>query len=162
MTFEKKIYAIAVGFAVLSLTSCGTDARYRKVRITATLGTNGLLVLTIENPTAHILLFDDPRLSPSATRFEWELLSGQEVVATSERTRTERDPLIPGHLSTGPVDIWPTGPLRVDLTRYFPQLTNETLMAKADSFLWYCRVWDKTAAQWIPACGAVRLHSKAR
>lgn len=162
MTFRKTVYAIAGGFALLALASCGTDARSQKVKISVAVGANGLLVLSIQNPTAHVILFDDPRLSPSATRFDWELFSGRDVIATSDKTRTQRDPLIAGHLSTGPVDIWPNGPLRSDLTNYFPQLANEALMSKADSFLWYCRVWDQTAARWIQASGTVPLHSKPR
>lgn len=165
MTFAKHAVkqsacAIAVGFLVLYCASCGTDARSQKVRISVAFDTKGSLVLTIENPTAHIVLFDDPRSNPSAAGFEWELLSGKEVIATIEKARTRRDPLIGGHLSHGPVDIWPTGPVRVDLARCYPDLTNKTLLAKADSLLWYCRVWDQTAAQWIPACGVVRLHSR--
>jgi hypothetical protein len=150
------LVTIIGGLVLMAILSCTRDAQTNKVRIVVTVGTNGYFVLSIENPTPHVILFDDPRFSRS-TRFDWELFSGQEIVAHGGRTELERDPLLPGHLSTGPMDIWPGGPLKRELSEYYPDLGDEKLIRKASSLLWYCRVWDQTATNWIQASGMVHL-----
>ena len=156
MTFRSIIAALLSGLALVVFASCGTDSKANKVRITVAVDTNSHLVLSIENPTAHLVLFDDPRFSRT-TRFDWELTADQEIIAHGGREGIVRDPLLAGHLSTGPVDLGPGRPFKRDLSKYYPDLGNGMVVGKANSFLWYCRLWDQTATNWIQASGMVRL-----
>lgn len=156
MTSKSIITALLSGLVLVGFASCGIDSKANKVRIAVAVDTNAQLVLSIENPTAHLVLFDDPRFSRS-TRFDWELIAGQEIVAHGGRGETVRDPLLAGHLSTGPVDITPGRPFKCDLETYYPNLGSSMVVGKANSLLWYCRVWDQTATNWIQASGMVRL-----
>jgi len=157
MTFKNIVIALLGGLVVVAIASCRSGRETEPVRITVTVDTNAQLVLTIENATAHVVLFDDPRFSRS-TRFDWELSAGQEIVAQGGKGGVVRDPLLAGHLSTGPVDIGPDRPFKCNLSKYYPDLKNGMLITNASSLLWYCRVWDETATNWIQACGIVRLR----
>lgn len=156
MTSKHIIVAFLSGLVVIAVASCRLGWQANTVRITVAVDTNAQFVLSIENPTAHVVLFDDPRFSRSA-RFDWELSAGQEIVAHGGKGEIVRDPLLAGHLSTGPVDIGPGRPFKCNLTNFYPDLGNGTLVGKATSLLWYCRVWDETATNWIQADGTVRL-----
>jgi hypothetical protein len=162
MTCNRKLFfGLAAGIATTAFMSCGTNARRQEITASVAVGTNYMLVLSIANPTPSIVLFQDPRLTPSAPSFSWELCAGRDVIATSHESHSPRDPLLAGHVSTGPVDIWPGHPLQRDLAEYFPQLTNKALLGKADVFLWSCRIWDQSAGRWIQTCGSARLHPAA-
>lgn len=156
MTFKNLIIAFLSGFVVVATSSCRPSWEADTVHISVAVDTNAQFVLSVENPTAHVILFDDPRFSRSA-RLEWELSAGQDIVAHSGKGEIVRDPLSAGHLSTGPVDIGPGRRFKCNLTNYYPDLANGMLVGKASSLLWYCRVWDETATNWIQASGTVRL-----
>jgi hypothetical protein len=160
MTSSNAVCAIAGLSVLLAFALFLTTAGPRKVGISVAVGTNDQIVLTIKNPTTHVILFDDPRVASSAARVYWELVSGRDVVAAGGQTRVEMDPLLPAHISYGPVDVGPGRPLEINLAKYYPVLTNGDLIGKADTFLWYCRVWDMTAGTWVQASGAAHLRSK--
>lgn len=155
MSCKKIVIACLSGLAVAAITSCRPRWEADAVRITVAVDTNAQFVLTVENPTAHVVLFDDPRFSTFA-RFDWELARDREIIARSGKGDFVRDPLLPAHLS-GPIDIFPNRPFICNLTNFYPDLANRALIGKATSFLWYCRVWDETATNWIQASGTVRL-----
>ena len=160
MTSRNTIFAIASLLVLLAFASFLPAAGSRKVGISVGVGTNAQFVLTIVNPTTHVILFDDPRVTSSAARFDWELVSGRDVVAKGGQNRVEMDPLLPAHISHGPVDVGPGRPFEVNLTNYYPALAKRDLIGTADSFLWYCRLWDMTNGSWIQANGVAHLHSK--
>jgi len=144
--------------AVVAIASCAPGCRPNSVRVSVQVDTNAQLVLSIENPTAHVVLVDDPRFS-RWVRLDWGLFAGRELVAHGGKRESVRDPLLPAH-SIGPVDIGPGRPFKCNLSEYYPDLANGIMVGEATSLLWYCRVWDETATNWIQASGTVRLKRK--
>jgi hypothetical protein len=118
---------------------------------------SGDLVLVVKSTTPRVIRFDHPRYRVGNTRFTWLLASNAETVADSSHSQLDRDPLMPFHVSSGPIDIDRDRPLICNLADYFPELTNRSVLARADSFVWYCRIRDETKAQWVQDCGVVPL-----
>src|SRR5882672_6692934 len=104
MRIIEDMWVIIVAVAILFFVIWGRNLWVPPVRINVAAGTKDQLVISIENPTPHIVLFGDPRFNRSTARFDWELLSGQHVIRTSAQTQIDRDPLSFCHPS-GPVDI---------------------------------------------------------
>lgn len=155
MTSKNFIIALLIPLVVVAIAACRPSLD-KNVNITVTVDTNAQMVFSIKNPTTHIILFDDPRFSRTA-RFDWELCAGQEILAHGGRGGIVRDPRLAGHHSTGPLDIGPSRPFTCKLSMFYPDLGDATLVSNASSLLWYCRVWDETAKNWIQANGVVRL-----
>lgn len=143
---------------LLVMPSCGWKATRNHVDINVVLGASNQLQLIIVNDTPHLVQFDHPMLKHSKGRFYWELLFGDETISRSTDTVLDKNPLIPGHYSSGPKDVYPGGPLVLDLALFYPILEDSNIVVKADTFTWFCQVWDETATNWIVASGIVRIR----
>ena len=150
-------YFVIVAFVILLLLLLRTNRRPSQVKVDVTVDPNDQLLISIKNPTAHEILFDDPRVHSSFSQFDWELFSGQDIVLDSKQTHVEINPLMPFHFALA--DIEPHRSFQRALTNYYSELGDRGYLQKADTFLWYCRLWDQTAARWIVATGAVQLHN---
>jgi len=144
------------------LASCVKTA---EVEMEVSYANKGGLVLSIRNESPHHVIFEEPKPGARSECFEWDLCRGRKILATSRGRVLEKptvDPLIPAHTIPPVKEVWPGAPFKIELNKYYTELADRDLLFKADTFRWYCRVWDETKKSWIRTSGTLVLNPEER
>jgi hypothetical protein len=159
MNCQIQIRKIVTFLSLLTCLSCRRELNSKRVDISVTCDADSNLVLSIKNGTSDTIAFKPGSQQDDATsRFDWELCSNGRLLARS----TAKAEMVETNLIAdrmGPIDVFRGRPLVLKLGDDYPELTQRSLLSRADTFLWYCRVWDHTQKRWIQSCGAVHLHA---